>query len=315
MEDINLLPEDLRPKEEEKRKAPSERSIDFIYPQKVNPPKKQKEQSSMAKDAGSPAFAKATAGKTDKDAKLTSKSKQDFIKNKIQVLLAIFKKFKISDLKKLLHHKKKTEAPEPKKVGLSFDLLKGAIATQRSTKPELIKLFVIAVIITAFFIGALFYYKARYNRTQANIDSLGLEMQNLDAELADLQAKQDSLRDSDKLIEAVYVLLKNRVNWLAFLKEIENKTLKTAYYTQLEAKDMNKISLTARAQSMEDCLKQINIFKASSDFAQDVVLAKMDIKGEKINKEDSEETEAAASIIEFSFEFKVNPEWIAKNGY
>ncbi|MFH1712607.1 MAG: hypothetical protein ABH896_00250, partial [Candidatus Jacksonbacteria bacterium] len=245
-----------------------------------------------------------------------SKPKQNVVKNKIQHALSIFKKFKISDLKKLLHHKKEKEAPKPKEAGLSIDLLKEGMALQRSPKPELIKLFIIAVIITLSSGGVLFYYKARYKHMQANIDVLGQDIQNLDAELADLQAKQDSLRDSDKLIEAVYVLLKNRVNWLAFLKEIENKTLKTVYYTQLGAEDLNKISITARAQSIEDSLKQINIFKTSSDFAEDVVLAKMDIKEEKISKEESEETEAVAvSIIEFSFEFKVNPEWIAKNDY
>lgn len=309
MEDINLLPKDLRPKEKGKSKAPSEKAVDFIYPKKTSAnkieiedlPKKQ-----IVKDAGKP----------DKDAKLTSKPGQNFIKNKIQSALLIFKKLKISDLKKLPHRKKEKEAPKLKETGLSIDLLKEEISLRRSPKPELIKLFIIAAIVTLSFIGVLFYYKARYKRIQANIETLGLEIQNLDAELADLQAKQDSLRNSDKLIEAVYVLLKNRVNWMAFLKEIENKTLKTVYYTQLEAKDLNKISVTARAKSMEDCLKQINIFKASSDFAKDVVLARMDIKEEKINKEDSEETEvAAASIIEFSFEFKVNPEWIVKNGY
>lgn len=300
MEDINLLPKDLRPKEEEKRKAPSEKTVDFIYPNI-----KQKEQGKPAKDAGLP-----VAKFADKPSAL----KQDSIKNKIQSALLIFKKFKISDLKKILRHRKEKEAPKSKETGFSVDLLKGAIAAQRSPKPELIKFLCFAAIITAFFIGALFYYKTRYNRMQAKVDSLGLEIQNLDAELADLRAKQDSLRNSDKLIEAVYVLLKNRINWLAFLKEIENKTLKTVYYTQLEAKTLDQITITAQAQSIKDCLKQINIFKISSDFAHNVVLGDMKVKQEKT--EGSEETEpVSVSMIEFDFDFAVNPEWIAKNAY
>lgn len=318
MEDINLLPKDLRHKAE--GKITSEKTVGFVYPKKTEAstieqedlPKKQnifldqnvkqKEQAHGAKDAG------------NIDAQVQAKP------SKIQRALLIFKKIKISDLKKILHQEKDKKAAKPQESGLSVDLLKEAVTLRRSSKPELLKFFIIAAIITLSFVGAMFYYKSKYQHIKADVDGLGLEIQNLNAELADLQAKQASLRDADKLIGAVYVLLKNRVNWLAFLKEIENRTLKTVYYTQLKAEGLNKISITARAKSIEDGLKQINIFKASSEFAQDVVLAEMDIQEEDASKiggiEDLEEPEKiSVSVAEFSFDFTVNPEWIAKNAY
>jgi predicted nuclease with TOPRIM domain len=299
MADINLLPQDLRHKKESKERKPAEARVEFVHHQEQGQPLEPPAQ----------------------------KSKQEPIEQKIKNIQSKQSRLKLSSIIKKIKNlpqalKNLTAKPldqkqdfKKKSGGLSVDLLKEEITLQRSPKPELIKLFITATIIALITTGIVFAYKYQYKNIKEKIAQLQKESSDLDQKSSSLErAAQSLVKDSDKLIRTVDILLKNRIDWLAFLAQIENITLKDIYYTNLKASSLSSISISARAKSMEDALLQVKIFKNSSDFVAGVELKNMSVEEETVTMEkDGTEESFINSFVDFSFEFNVQPAWIIKN--
>jgi flagellar biosynthesis regulator FlaF len=162
------------------------------------------------------------------------------------------------------------------------------------------------------------FYQYKYDEAKDKTDRFKQEIEIFDKELASLQARQDKIKDSLKMVNAVNVLFETRIDWLSFLKEIEKRTLKSVYYTELKAQGIDNVFLRGRAKTTEDGLVQMKVFRTASEFMQDVAVKNFAVREEEVTVQktgegtEGEKTEEIQkkSFVEFEVEFKVNPEWL-----
>ena len=353
MTSINLLPEDLRKREKLfNRKEPKQSGVDFVHQTQVTTPSPLSPQSktnygasqsvpaqssappvstqlvppvsqtinekrgslkkpeqefnsgSLQKNIKAPAHSsiKKESADTQKPKKLTPKTESKKID---------FKRFfNRETIKRLFAKKKKVEVVDEH---VDVNLLREEISLQRSLKPEIIKLLALTglLLVLTYLVG--FYFQSRQGALQDELAKLEEQLTNLNAQQAAIIAQGEKLKQRNDYIDAVYALVKSRVNWSLFLEAVEKRTFNTVYYSSLSAGDLGNVVVSAKAQTITDALAQVKFFEKDTDFAKDVKLVSLSPRQVEEAIPGEEKQTRILSFVDFSFSFAVNPEWLEKS--
>lgn len=298
MPSINLLPEDLRKKEKQHQHKESQKpEVEFVHqkdeaPATTSPPKSLP--SSLPKEK---------AKRQSLGDLLVRWFKPKFAKNagKKQNLFA--------NLKRIF---RKEESKEKKgEEQISVNLLREELVLQRSIKPELIKLGILMVAILMLTYGVGFYFKSLQNKEEVKLKEIETLLTGLQEQESLINAQKEKTRKVRELTGAVDLLISQRVDWSKFFNALEQRTLKTVYFTNLSAYDLSNVQVSARAKSMEDARLQFQLLRDSPGFSTNVILVSINPEEETVTEEGGGSTKV--SFVDFSFAFTVNPEWLKKN--
>jgi len=327
MANVNLLPKGLEKQVQEDtkksaRKAVSLEELEKKTNAKIEQAKYQIKEKNTSKKVNKISAEKESASDLETKNSKEALKPQPSISQKAKALIEKLKRQAkpafLSITEKLNLSKEKAKNTVKHSKGIDLDLLKEDVKMQRSLKSEIVKLSII-IGVTIFLIAGVFsFYYYQTVQAQEELNSIEEELINLDQTISSLKAQGASLQDSNDLIQSVYFLLKSRIDWLAFLKQIEELTLKQVFYTNLRAEGLQSVSLSGRAEQMEDAVLQMEIFKKATDFVQDFKTKSLELKEETVTVESAEQETIqlqeeketyTSSFVEFAFNFKVNPKW------
>jgi uncharacterized protein YfkK (UPF0435 family) len=325
MSDINLLPQELRPKRTDKKEkdSHSNREVDYIHPQPDNEAKEEKkvfrkvtqkiQKNEKLNDLSSnkktkiatpaqqqaPAPAKVTPSATSPAPKIIAKEKK--------------KK------KKLF---KRLEAFLNKAAGTSHnimnevELLSEEIVGLPRLGPYVFK-FVFYMSFTVFIVAGIWaYYRFQIQQVGGIIVEEKRRLEIVNASVLELQERNNAFQASFDEISTLYELLQKRFNWVAFMNQFESLTLNSVYYGSLEAEAVSgKLKVDLRAKSIDEALLQVALFEQDKEFIETVNVNGFRLKEEDIINEivldDGEVIEEVtkSSFIEMPIEIQLSGSW------
>ncbi|GEM_PF-2713757 len=96
--------------------------------------------------------------------------------------------------------------------------------------------------------------------------------------VSDLKREIQETNSRGRQVLAIQQILESRRNILAFLKELEKRTLSTVHYDGLSLSEIMNLTLMTKAPTLEDATKQYNIFKNSPELFKDVSVSQFSSK-------------------------------------
>ncbi len=282
---INLLPKDLRSKEQFKS-APSKLATE-----------------SVIRESAPAQVLKKKDGQQKEKKFAISKFKKKISGKKIEGLFTRFK----AQIKKLTNSKKE-QTPAPEKIGA--ELLTKEVLGPRSIRRELLSLGAIVTGFIFLFIGAYMYYEWRIQKIQTATAEAEDENANLDASISLAQKDLERSKQKADIVTTIEAILENRTDWNVILARMESLTLSAVYYTKFKSGGDGAIELTARAKTLEDALLQIQIFHNADNFIKSVDVREFSVTEEKIAPAGIENGESVtASFVEFPFSLTLRDDW------
>lgn len=150
---------------------------------------------------------------------------------------------------------------------------------QRRKRTTILTLVLILAILVVGGIWFWFYYQETTLRNQ--IAGLESKAQDLDSQIAEKAGLRDEALTLATQLANIEALIKHHIYWSKVFTEIENHTLKTAYFSRFTGDAAGKkIVLSAQVPDFEQAAKQIVVFREAKKFTD------IDISDISINVEE-----------------------------
>ncbi|MFH1838216.1 MAG: hypothetical protein ABH808_01820 [Candidatus Kuenenbacteria bacterium] len=324
----NLLPEELRKKEEEleKRKIkPETEEVKLSAPNKLNIPKEKNGNSIGFLNRIKSFFSKKSNQKLKNEEVqnivLKLKNEENFREKASFLASAPLPEIPVQKIKHELSEtpkkiKEKKEAEEQISKGLEINLIPEEMRSfVRPTKQikTLGKILIASIIILIAFCGGLIFYKLDIVNQIQNFQN---QIKKLDAELANYNEFKEQEQILQIRIKSTQKLIDNHIYWTDILSFLENTAIKDITYTALgcnldlsQKNNNNKTELTAKiniegvGKDFAAIKNQLLTFQKAENFVKKVEISELLSTKEQKKKKESKDLEG----IGFKIDIELQP--------
>lgn len=152
---------------------------------------------------------------------------------------------------------------------------------EKQKKKRTTILTVVLVLVIVIVAGIWFWLQYLENNSKSKIASLDGEIEGIEAQIKEKETMKEEASVLQKQLSNLDALIKNHIYWSKTFKEVEDNTLKKAYFSRFTGDAAGKkIVLSCQVPDFTQAAKQIVVFREAEKFTD------LEISGISINVEE-----------------------------
>lgn len=138
-------------------------------------------------------------------------------------------------------------------------------------------------------------------RQKVEVKKVQAEAKMLTEQVAVLEEEFNELELVSRKMGQIKNITLHRNNWLKFFTNLEQLTLTTVSFSSLVASSNGTIALQAEAFTVADLAQQLQVFQQAEEFIEEVVIGSLTV---------SESEEGSRSVVTTSFQLQIAIDWL-----